>query len=198
MRFLNNSYMKQFNNRRGAVELSLNLIIMLIIGLVVMGLVIGFVTNLIGGAQSNFITQLDAQDEARIEEAKNCANPFCVIPPSNIRVTQGGQAKVFFGVRAVAGDISINPGPMGTGTDLITMEVFDSGGNQPSTGVPTLSGPGFSAALGTVDGQMYTLSTTTALAKGEYFIIFKYFDTDPNGAVSTTQRAEQRVLLTIE
>lgn len=214
MKIIHKGYMKYFNSRKGAVELSLNLIIMLIIGLVVMGLVIGFVTNLIGNAQGQFITELDSQDEATLAEVQNCGDNLCVLPAPSIRVEQGGEAKVFFAVKAVAENISTNPGPLNAQGDsedpesLITYNVFDASGeagvdnDNSYNGEITISGPGFSANEGAIDSKMYTMQVDSSLPTGNYFIIFRYYDADSSGDVpdddSFNQRDERRINMIVE
>lgn len=85
--------MKKFNNK-GAVELSLNLIIMLIIGLTILGLVIGFVTGLIGDAKSSFDERFSSTEESYKQEALDAPGYFAV-RPTDINLKRGENKRIF-------------------------------------------------------------------------------------------------------
>ncbi|MCA9459539.1 MAG: hypothetical protein KC589_02590 [Nanoarchaeota archaeon] len=80
-------------NKKGAIEMSLNLIIMLIIGLVVMGLVIGFVTNLVGQAEQNF-GDLSDSDKLELDNVMSEQGIFAA-GPKTFSIESGGKKNVF-------------------------------------------------------------------------------------------------------
>ena len=82
--------------KKGAVELSLNLIIMLIIGLVVMGLVIAFVTGFLGEAKVGVSDALTPDDKSNIEQILRERGNFARAP-SNIELFRGstGSEKIY-------------------------------------------------------------------------------------------------------
>lgn len=112
------------NNKKGAIEMSLNLIIMLIIGLVVMGLVIGFVTNLVGQGSSTFGTELDKAEEAEFEKVINSPGVF-VVGPTNLKISSGGSKRVFVKIYNPTDD-DLAVGKVTSG-DIVDTEVVDSG-----------------------------------------------------------------------
>ncbi len=86
--------------KKGAVEMSLNLIIMLIIGLVVIGLVISFVTGLIGQASSQFEGQLSETETADKQAAIGKSGVFAV-SPETLKMGPGDSRRIFFKVQNV-------------------------------------------------------------------------------------------------
>lgn len=86
--------------KKGAVELSLNLIIMLVIGLTVMGLVIAFVTNFLGSAEDSFTGSLSEDDRTKIQQVVRESGNFAFLE-STISVIQGNEepAKLYMKVR---------------------------------------------------------------------------------------------------
>ena len=90
--------MNKLYNKKGAVEMSLNLIIMLIIGLTVLGLVIGFVTNLIGDASNELGGKLSASEEAEQETVLKQPGRFAVFP-SKVNIAPGDNRRVFLKIQ---------------------------------------------------------------------------------------------------
>ena len=83
--------MVRIQEKRGAVELSLNLIIMLVIGLTVLGLVIAFVTSFLGSAEDTFKGKLTEDDKTKIEQVRRETGNFAFLS-STVTVTQGSKA----------------------------------------------------------------------------------------------------------
>ncbi|MCA9486874.1 hypothetical protein H6501_00855 [Candidatus Woesearchaeota archaeon] len=82
-------------NKKGAIEMSLNLIIMLIIGLIVMGLIIAFVTSLINKSSDQFEDQLnDAQLRIK-QQVENEAGYFAAGPDA-LEVKPGTKPSYLF------------------------------------------------------------------------------------------------------
>ena len=88
------TYMKYIQSKRGAVEMSLNLIIMLVIGLTVLGLIIAFVTGFLGQAEDSVLGSLTPDDSTKLEQVKRETGNF-VISPSNLNVKRGDSAKLY-------------------------------------------------------------------------------------------------------
>ncbi|MCH8519372.1 MAG: hypothetical protein LAT82_01315 [Nanoarchaeota archaeon] len=87
--------MKNFNlKKKGAVEMSLNLIIMLVIGLTVMGLIIAFVTNFLNEAVGGIGDTLSDAEEQRLREIQNEQGNF-VVQPSQFTLSRGGSRTIF-------------------------------------------------------------------------------------------------------
>ena len=86
--------------KKGAVELSLNLIIMLVIGLTVLGLVIAFVTNFLGSAEDSFVGKLNEDDKTKVQQVIREQGNFAFLE-STITVTQGedSSGKLYMKVR---------------------------------------------------------------------------------------------------
>ncbi|MEC8221257.1 MAG: hypothetical protein VX028_04225 [Nanoarchaeota archaeon] len=93
-----------------AIEMSINIIVMLVIGLTVLGLVIGFVTNLLNNASSGFDDRLSAAEDAERQVALDAAGVFAVNPTS-VTVNRGDTRRVFvkFKNTDAAGDLTIAP-----------------------------------------------------------------------------------------
>jgi hypothetical protein len=84
-------------SNKGAVEMSLNLIIMLVIGLTVLGLIIAFVTGFLGQAEDSLLGSLTPDDTTKLEQVKRESGNF-VISPSNLNVQRGEDAKLYIKV----------------------------------------------------------------------------------------------------
>lgn len=108
--------MVKYTNKKGAVEMSLNLIIMLVIGLTVLGLVISMVTGLIGKASNNFNDKLDSAQAAARDNVLSQPGFFAVGPtpltlklgvPTNIyiKVTNKGTTNMVFDAIGGSGNI---------------------------------------------------------------------------------------------
>ncbi len=99
------------NNKKGALELSLNLIIMLVIGLTVLGLIIAFVTGFLGSARGEFEGKLTQDDTSKIDQASSLSGNFAFLE-KNVELTQGSTnkaGKIYFKVRN-SGDSKIDQG----------------------------------------------------------------------------------------
>lgn len=96
---------KLTNSKKGAVELSLNLIIMLVIGLTVLALIIAFVTSFLGQAEDSFQGKLTEDDNTKIEQVKRESGNFAFLS-STVRVTQGDKTpgKMYVKIRNPTSD----------------------------------------------------------------------------------------------
>lgn len=182
-------------NKKGAVELSLNLIIMLIIGMVVLGLVIGFVNSLVNQGSATFEEQIGDNDKLKLDEIMNCGDNLCVLPNPTIRASKGQNTKVYFKIRNFNsdGDIDCDPGQdLETGTcDGIGYEIVDQEGGDVTEGTDfIITGPGFPTMKGGEEkAAMYSLKTDQGVAVGTYYITFKIFPGEDD---------EESVVLTLE
>ena len=85
---------KLFNtHKKGAVELSLNLIIMLVIGLTVLGLIIAFVTGFLGDATEG-IGQLTPGDEEILRDLASRPGNF-EFHRRDVTVRRGNEVRLF-------------------------------------------------------------------------------------------------------
>ena len=163
------------SNKIGAVELSLNLIIMLIIGMVVLGLVIGFVNSLVGKGTESFDKQLGDNEKLKLEDVKACADNLCVNPSPSVSVKKGGDVNLFIKVRAYLNEeINCEPGELEQGCQVSYTVTPDEDGGDIS-GI-TVTGPGFSAVEGTEDAKMYRLKASTDTAIGIYYLTIKLLE----------------------
>lgn len=158
------------NSKKGAVEMSLNLIIMLIIGMVVLGLVIGFVNSLVNKGAEGFDRQIGDNEKLKLDKVKSCSENLCVEPDPSVDVKKNGRQNIFLKVRAFTGTTPIicTPGLLDSCTELS----YTVSGEDGTTGVQglTLSGPGFNIPLGEEDAQMYTLRADTDVEIGIYYL----------------------------
>jgi len=179
--------MVNLKQKKGAVELSLNLIIMLIIGMVVLGLVIGFVNSLVNQGTQSFETQLGDNEKLKLEEVARCSDNLCMIPDPSIRVLKGGKQNVFIKVRAFAGDIGGDcPGNIrdctGLGYSIKANDATSTG----DADTITLSGPGFNIKNGKDEAQMYTLNVADEVSVGTYYLTMRLYDGDSENEVTKT------------
>ncbi len=113
--------MELLQSKKGAVELSLNLIIMLIIGLTVLGLVIGFVVNLVNQATDDFEGRLSDLDQRQLDQVMEEPGYFAA-GPSTIKIKPGDKGKMYIKIDNIGdNDLTIDSfdeqGPnMGSGT----------------------------------------------------------------------------------
>lgn len=161
------------NDKKAAVEMSLNLIIMLIIGIVVLGLVIGFVNNLVSQGKETYTAQLNDNEKLKLEEVERCSENLCIIPDPSVDLEIGERINIFLKVRAFSDEISCNAGLL-DGSCAFNFKIVDSTGNKVSD-VLTLSGPGFEAKKGESDAKMYTLTVTSEANVGTYFLTLKLY-----------------------
>lgn len=176
-------------NKKAAVEMSLNLIIMLIIGMVVLGLIIGFVNSLVNKGTESFDKQLGDNEKLKLEEIKNCADNLCINPSPSTSVKLGSETNLFIKVRAYSEDVDCGPGELMTQSCFVTYNVVDADGNDASNQL-LLKGPGFSAKGGLEDAQMYSLSTGEGAALGTYYLTL--------GLYGSADSPETKKVLTIE
>lgn len=179
--------MKSFKkNIKGAVELSLNLIIMLIIGMVVLGLVIAFVNNLIGQGSESFEKQLGDNDKLRLEDVKSCSDNLCVNPFPTLKVKMGDEESVYIKTRAFGELIECHAGELNNANCKLTYSIVEEDGT--STDKIKLGGPQLKAVQGEEDAQMYILKTNDATL-GRYYLTLDLY----KGTVN-----EESVTLTVE
>ncbi len=168
-------------SKKGAVELSLNLIIMLIIGMVVLGLVIGFVNSLVGRGAETFNSQMGDNEKLKLDDVRSCPGNLCVNPTPSINIKKGGNENVFIKVRVFQGSdaMSCKAGELNSCNDeKVSYEVVDSVGD-PIDNALTLVGPGFQAKVGDEDAQMYTLKADKKEAQiGTYYLSIHLFPND--------------------
>jgi hypothetical protein len=171
--------MVRISSKRGAVELSLNLIIMLIIGMVVLGLVIGFVNSLVSKGTDSFDRQLGDNEKLKLEEVSRCSENLCIIPEPSIMLKKGETQNVFLKVRAFISDIDCGAGELNDKSCDVSYEILDDEGTD-VTGDSYISlvGPGFSAPDGSDDSKMYSLKADKTTPVGTYYLTLKLYTAD--------------------
>lgn len=128
--------MMQKNSKKGAVEMSLNLIIMLVIGLTVMGLVIGLVVNMMGKAESSFDPE-SGEDKVNKKNVEDAAGYFAV-EPTQLNIPAGGSKKIFVKINNLG--TSDTPLSIPAFNSLIQSEVPMTGANDLELGYTDISG----------------------------------------------------------
>lgn len=178
--------MKMNFNKRGAVEMSLNLIIMLIIGMVVLGLVIGFVNSLVNKGTEGFDKQIGDNEALKLEKVRSSSENLAVEPNPSLSVKKGSKTNIFVKVRAYADEIACTPGDLAEKCNgVVTYEVLNSDGEVSQADL-VLTGPGFKASQGGEDSQMYTLKTGDSAVLGTYYMILKLYPGDDVNEMSKT------------
>ena len=162
-------------NKKGAVELSLNLIIMLIIGMVILGLVIAFVQNIVTKGTDVFEGEITKQDQLSIDDVSKCRNNFCVKPSPTINL-KNGENKIFLKLRNTNTPIT-NCGPgiisEGIATDCkISIKVVSvDGASLPP--VFKLIGPGHNLEAGEEKSDLYKL-VLEGVPTGSYYVTLTF------------------------
>jgi hypothetical protein len=179
---MNNTFKK-----KGAVEMSLNLIIMLIIGMVVLGLVIGFVNSLVSKGVEGFDDQIGENQQLKLNDVEASPDNLAFLPSPSVDVKIGDKTNVFIKVRSFGSALKCNPGDLlktdQPNTCLIKYSISSEDGST-LTAVPlSLTGPGFDAKNGAEDSKMYTLKTTAAAKVGTYYLTVHLYTT---GSISAT------------
>lgn len=161
--------------KKGAVEMSLNLIIMLIIGMVVLGLVIGFVNSLVNQGVAGFEDQIGENQQLKLDDVTASPDNLAVLPEPSIDVSIGDTSNLFLKVRAYSTDILCSAGLLADAACQLTYVVLDGDGADAS-GHLILTGPGFNAKLGEEDAKMYTLKTGDGVSQGTYYLTLSLYD----------------------
>ena len=113
--------------------MSLNLIIMLIIGLVILGLVIGFVTSFLGDAQDRVTITED--DQRILDELKSRPGNFETYRPE-VRIKQSGETgKIYLKIRNTDTSTPIisDGGDMAVGSGDLRVDVIEGMVDTPNT-----------------------------------------------------------------
>ena len=163
-------------NKKGAVELSLNLIIMLIIGLVVMGLIIAFVTSFLGEAQDEVGSALTPDDNAKIKQVIRELGDFATLSANTEIVRGSGKSgKVYIKVvNSYSNIFEFTGGQVpqdGTGSLYaeITAGRIESG--QYSDGIEIYA-PKITLTQGTSDGYVLDVYASDKVPLGTYYASF--------------------------
>lgn len=168
--------MVRISNKKGAVELSLNLIIMLIIGMVVLGLVIGFVNSLVSKGTESFDKQLGDNEKLKLEEVSRCSENLCIIPEPSVGIKKGETQNVFIKVRAFVEDVNCGAGELNGKACGVSYEILDDEGTDVSgDNYILLVGPGFTAPDGSEDSKMYSLKADKTTPVGTYYLTLKLY-----------------------
>ncbi len=166
-----------FKGKKGTIELSLNLIIMLIIGMVVLGLVIGFVHSLVNQGTQKFKEQLTAEQQEELNQVKDKPGNLALLPETSINLKKDGKSHVYIKVRAYGSEgITIDPGDLDNGKqNVLTYKLYNNDGpiesGDSSSSPLSLTCPGFDASQGSEDAEMCTLKTGESAVVGKTYYI---------------------------
>lgn len=176
--------------------MSLNLIIMLIIGMVVLGLVIGFVNSLVSKGVEGFDDQIGENQQLKLDEVRNSPDNLAVIPGPSLSVPTGDQTNVFIKVRAYGEEVDCNPGNLDC-TNIKYKVINEGGETIDSNERLILTGPGFQAKDGSEDAKMYTLKAVNkdgdAIGTGVYYVKIGFYgdpEDGPDESVTLTVTVE--------
>ena len=161
-------------SRKGAVELSLNLIIMLVIGLTVLGLIIAFVTNFLGGAEDSFIGKLTEDDKVKIEQVQRESGNFAFLE-STLNIAKGESAKLYIKVRNPTDQadlIVFAGGPLVPGSSDFTISVISAADGSDLSDSIVVQSPPITLDPGQEEGYALKVSTVDTLLVGTYFVTF--------------------------
>lgn len=162
--------------KKGAVELSLNLIIMLVIGLTVLGLVIAFVTNFLGSAEDSFVGKLSEDDKTKIQQVIREQGNFAFLE-STVTIKQGDSTpgKLYMKVRNPESApfifIPVNGEVLSSGEIGVVISAGRTEGSGSGVSAIKVFGPPISLEQGETEG--YTLEVYANEADiGTYYATF--------------------------
>jgi len=197
MNIFNNSK----KNNKGAVEMSLNLIIMLVIGLTVLGLIIGFVTNFLNQATDGVAQQLDDNAEQRLNEIRSVSGNL-VAEPARMRINRGQNKNIYIKLEnPFSSDISgIYDGTVLT-TEAVPSTVsanqgtftFQLTGEEPTATIELLGAP-IDLTASEVESYLFELRTDQSVPTGTYFLTITFQASDG----TDTQTYQERISLVVE
>jgi len=160
-------------DKKAVIEMSLSLVIYLIIGFIVLGLVIAYVTNMFVKAP-----EVPNMEKEKLDAICGCNDDFCIDPQPGITIEKGGKEAVYLKVRAFDTPIECNAGKLEQeGTCGFSYVVKNS--NEGIQDGISFSGAGFIAKDGNSDCQAYSLNVDGSVPIGEYYIrTYLYQGTD--------------------
>ena len=179
--------MRLLKDKKG-IEMSINIIVMLVIGLTILGLVIGFVSNQFGTIEERIGGQISEQDRQTLERIKSCPENPCVFPSPTFNVKVGQESNIFLKVRSATSDgVNVAAGPLAnTFVEdkelIITLTKSDGVLQEAST--YSVYGPGFEVNQGGEDSQLYIFDPKT-LPVGTYFARIELTELIPETETAT-------------
>ena len=163
------------NKKKAAIEMSLNLIIMLIIGMVILGLVIGFVNSLVGKGTQSFDRQLNENEKVQLDNVKSSSDNLAINPYPSIKIKKGSNENVFIKVRAYKDDISISPGSLTSSTTGLVLSVVkdtsSTGTSSTGTSSTGTSSTGTSSTGTSSTGTSSTGTSSTGTTSANYLTL---------------------------
>lgn len=168
--------------KKGAVEMSLNLIIMLVIGLTLMGLVIGFVTSFLGSAEDTFMGKLTEDDQTKIDQVKRESGNFAFLS-SSVKVTQGDKnpSKLYVKVRNPFSDpFEFMGDNLVGGGSTITASISEGQVDNPGGDLSGIKifGPPIILESGNSDGYPLEVFADKTVSLGTFYATFEITHSD--------------------
>ena len=155
--------------------MSLNLIIMLVIGLTLMGLVIGFVTSFLGNAESSFTDKLSEDDQTKIDQVKRESGSFAFLS-SSVKVVQGDKkgSKLYLKIRnPYANTFTHAGGDIVSSPDAISVTIADGQVDESGTGDSLIiQSPPISLDSGNSDGYALSVYAQNGVSLGTFYATF--------------------------
>ena len=160
--------MKHLKNKK-SIEMSLNLIIMLIIGLTVMGLIISFVTNFLNKADEGI--QIGKDDQQKIDSVKREEGNFALLY-ATLEIAKGEKVKNYLKIRnPTNSDLDIGASNLVTGTGKLKVGITDvSGGN---ISIIEIFSPPILLGAGDSEGYPIEIRVPSELSTGTYWATFE-------------------------
>lgn len=170
--------LKKRMNNKGAVEMSLNLIIMLVIGLTVMGLIIAFVTNFLGDAGAG-IGEVTPGDEEKLASVLEEPGNF-EFYARDLTIQRGDTKKLYVKFEnPFTSSVTILSGGQVISDDSDNLYYTISGGPNPSDTSPEYSeiqvvAPPISLQPSGSNSYPFTVEVAdSGVPTGNYFLEFK-------------------------
>ena len=121
--------MSVIKKNKKAIEMSLNLIIMLIIGLTLLGLILALITSKIGEANQDTQKLLEQLDNKLVERLKEKPGNF-VLSTNKLTIGKGKKKLIYMKVVNVGtGDITFKPSCSITSNNVITYSTITTSSN---------------------------------------------------------------------
>lgn len=171
-------------NKNAAMEMSFSAVIYIIIGMVVLGLVIGYVTNMFSNTPD-----IPEKDSRLLNEVCDCNDNLCLLPKEDINIKKGEKENIYIKARGFDSEIDCKSGYLENGVCEVSYMITDETGTE--TEDIKLKGPGFLAKDGKSDCQTYNVEVEGSVPIGTYYMrIYLYKDSSYEKSQTLTLNVE--------
>ncbi len=164
-----------YSKSKKGIEMSVNIIVMLVIGLTILGLVISFVTNFLGSAEDQFVGSLSDDDRTKLEQVERQGGNFAFLSGTlNVQKESDQRSKLYMKIRNPTDtEFLFSGGELLDGSgDLTVSFSYGAGvsGNQAED--PVVFAPAISLANGEVGAFPLEVVAGPDVTPGVYYATF--------------------------